>query len=89
MRIGRLICGRLSQDEPQLFFSHFLNNIKKKIVNFASSSCSEMEKTIDIDKILQSKMGDKSIRVSRFLVRWLKHIVHEDEVNDFLWRTRD
>lgn len=48
-----------------------------------------MEKTIDIDKILQSKMGDKARRVPRFLVRWLKHIVHEDEVNDFLWRTRD
>lgn len=48
-----------------------------------------MEKTIDIDKILQSKMGDKARRVPRFLVRWLKHIVHEEEVNDFLWRTRD
>ena len=42
-----------------------------------------MEKTIDIDKILQSKMGDKARRVPRFLVRWLKHIVHEDEVNEF------
>ena len=48
-----------------------------------------MQKTIDIDKILQSKMGDKARLVPRFLVNWLKKTVHEDEVNRFLWRTRD
>ncbi|MCI6463343.1 MAG: glycerol acyltransferase [Prevotella sp.] len=48
-----------------------------------------MEKTIDIDKILHDKMGDKAGLVPRFLVKWLKGIVHEDEVNRYLWESRD
>ncbi len=48
-----------------------------------------IEKTIDIDKILASKMGNKVKFVPKFLVRWLKHIIHEDEVNRFLWESRD
>ncbi len=39
---------------------------------------------IDVDKILQSKMGDKAKRVPRFLVSWLKRRLHQDEVNAFL-----
>ncbi len=48
-----------------------------------------IEKTIDIDKILKSKMGSKAKYVPRFLVSWLKKIVHEDEVNRFLWESRN
>ena len=48
-----------------------------------------IEKTIDIDKILASKMGNKVKFVPKFLVRWLKHIIHEDEVNRLLWESRD
>ena len=48
-----------------------------------------MEKNIDIDKILRGKMGSKAKWVPRFLVNWLKHIVHEDEVNRFLWESRE
>ena len=47
------------------------------------------ERTIDIDAILQSKMGNKARRVPRFIVNWLKHIVHQDEVNSFLWDAKD
>ena len=47
------------------------------------------ERTIDIDAILQSKMGSKARRVPRFIVNWLKHIVHQDEVNSFLWDAKD
>lgn len=47
------------------------------------------EKTIDIDKILLSKMGARKKYVPRPLVAWLKHIVHQDEVNDFLWQSRN
>lgn len=46
------------------------------------------EKTIDIKKILESKMGSKARLVPSPLVNWLKHIVHEDEVNRFLWDSR-
>lgn len=48
-----------------------------------------MEKTIDIDKLLRTKMGGKARWVPRWLVNWLKGILHEDDVNDFLWETRD
>ena len=47
------------------------------------------EKTIDIDKILESKMGDKTHKVPRLLTKWLKHIVHQDQVNAFLWNSRE
>lgn len=33
-------------------------------------------------------MGDKARLVPRPLVKWLKHIVHQDEVNAFLWESR-
>ncbi len=47
-----------------------------------------IEKTVDIDKILKGKMGSKVKFVPSFAVSWLKHIVHEDEVNKFLWESR-
>ena len=47
------------------------------------------EKTIDIDSILKGKMGAKAKFVPRFLVNWLIRIAHQDEVNAFLWDSRD
>lgn len=48
-----------------------------------------MEKTIDIDQVLRSKMGSKAKYLPGFVVNWLKRLVHEDEVNKFLWESRD
>lgn len=48
----------------------------------------EIEKTINIDKILRDKMGAKAKFVPPFAVNWLKRILHEDEVNQFLWDSR-
>ena len=48
----------------------------------------KIEKTIDIDDILQSKLGNRTKKVPRFAVRWLKKIIHQDEVNRFLWESR-
>lgn len=45
--------------------------------------------TIDIDKILRDKLGSKSRYVPGFLVKWLKRIIHQDQVNDFIWENRD
>lgn len=42
--------------------------------------------TIDIDAILHSKIGDKDRYVPRFLVNYLKKIVHQDECNEILSR---
>ena len=39
---------------------------------------------IDIDAILAAKAGKKARYVPRFLVSYLKKIVHQDEVNEFL-----
>lgn len=48
----------------------------------------QYKKTIDIDNILESKMGTKAKFVPGFVVRWLKRITHEDQVNAFLWEKR-
>lgn len=47
------------------------------------------EKTIDVEKILNDKMGARAKWVPGFVVRYLRHIVHEDFVNQFLWEARD
>jgi putative hemolysin len=47
------------------------------------------EKTIDIDVILKNKMGSKSKWIPKPLVSWLKRTVHQDQVNAFLWESRD
>ena len=47
------------------------------------------EKTIDIDAILRSKLGDKAKYVPRFLVSWLKRLIWQDVLNDFLWEARE
>ena len=46
------------------------------------------EKTVDIENILKDKMGDKAKMVPSLAVKWLKHIVHQDQVNAFLSRGR-
>lgn len=49
----------------------------------------EIEKVIDIEKILAGKIGSKVKFVPGFVVNWLKKIAHENEVNRFLWENRD
>ena len=44
---------------------------------------------IDIDAILAAKAGKKARYVPRFLVSYLKKIVHQDEVNAFLLANKD
>ncbi len=44
---------------------------------------------IDIDKVLESKAGSKARYVPGSVRSWLKHIVHQDEINDFLERVGD
>ncbi len=39
---------------------------------------------LDIDKIVRSKAGDKMKYVPRFVLRYLKRIIHQDELNEFL-----
>lgn len=47
------------------------------------------EKTIDINEILKGKMGKKAKYVPYPVVAWLKKIAHQDEVNKFLWESRE
>lgn len=44
---------------------------------------------IDIDKILRQKAGKKAKRIPNFLVSYLKRIVHQKEINEFLISTKD
>lgn len=45
--------------------------------------------TIDIESILASKMGSKKKYVPRFIVNWLVRIIHQDELNEIIWKERD
>lgn len=47
------------------------------------------EKTIDIGEVLRGKMGAKARFVPSPLIKWLERVVHQDEVNGYLWRSRD
>lgn len=44
---------------------------------------------IDIDRLLSSKLGERASYVPRFLVKWLKNLIHQDEINEFLWEAKD
>ena len=44
---------------------------------------------IDIDRILREKAPKQSRYVPRFVVSYLKHIVHQDELNVFLRESKD
>ncbi|WP_300725583.1 1-acyl-sn-glycerol-3-phosphate acyltransferase [uncultured Bacteroides sp.] len=44
---------------------------------------------IDIDKILEEKAGKKAKRIPRFVVSYLKRIVHQEEINGFLRGAKD
>ena len=39
------------------------------------------EYTIDLERIIQNRAGN---RVPRFVIRWLKHLIHEDFINNYL-----
>ncbi len=62
--------------------------LNRKALTTTKTMSESIQKTIDIDQILESKLGAKKKWVPRFAVRWLKHIVHEDEVNRYLWSSR-
>ena len=40
--------------------------------------------TIDIDEIVRGKTGAKARLVPRFVLSWLKRIIHQNEVNEFI-----
>lgn len=39
---------------------------------------------IDLDKVIRDKMGEKARFVPRFLINYLKRIIHQDELNVYL-----
>lgn len=44
---------------------------------------------IDIDEVLRSKAGEKAKYVPNFAKNWLKRIVHQDEINEFMEKVGD
>ena len=78
-----------------MFFFHFslakVMSVQKKNVflQIVFMKMGEVtEKTIDVGEILKGKMGAKAKLVPRPLVSWLRKIIHQDEVNKFLWDSR-
>ncbi|MFH0761256.1 MAG: 1-acyl-sn-glycerol-3-phosphate acyltransferase [Bacteroidota bacterium] len=43
---------------------------------------------IDVEKVFASKNANLARKLPRFIIRYLKRIVHQDEINDFLIRNR-
>ncbi len=79
--------------EKEVLFLHLIsilwNNMDVSTNNSQRESVEEsFQKTIDVKKVLESKLGRRAKYVPAFLVSWLRRIVHEDEVNDFLWKHR-
>lgn len=44
---------------------------------------------INLDTVLRSKLGSKARFVPRFLVSWLKRLIHQDWINEFLRQEGD
>ena len=47
-------------------------------------AANDSQKKIDIVRIMRSKMGDNVNKVPRFLITYLRKILHEDQINAFL-----
>lgn len=60
-----------------------------QLLSMIGNMVQNVQKTIDIEKVLRSKMGGKVKYVPRFVINWLKRLAREDEVNAFLWENRD
>lgn len=43
---------------------------------------------IDLDKVIASKAGEKAKYFPRFVVSWLKRVIHQDDLNDFLEKSK-
>ena len=48
-----------------------------------------MEITVDLDKIIQAKAGAKAKCIPKFLINKLKKIIHQDEINQYFWDSRN
>ena len=44
---------------------------------------------IDVDKIIHEKAGKKAKYIPKFFVSYLKHVIHQEEINDFLSGVKD
>ena len=49
----------------------------------------EKRKLIDIDRIIQEKAGDKAQYVPEFLLKWLRNLMHQEELNAFMHECGD
>lgn len=45
--------------------------------------------SIDVEKVIKSKTKNGKIKVPSCLIRWLKRIIHQDEINYFLLKNKD
>ena len=48
----------------------------------------DSEKFIDVEKIIEKKNPKLSRRLPKFIIRYLKRILHQREINQFLYRVK-
>ena len=39
---------------------------------------------LDLEKVIESKAGEKARRIPKFLIRWFKNFMHLDFINEYL-----
>ena len=39
---------------------------------------------LDLDKVIESKAGDKARYIPKFVIRWFKRFIHLDFINEYL-----
>ncbi|TVQ88297.1 MAG: glycerol acyltransferase, partial [Bacteroidetes bacterium] len=57
--------------------------------NQGQASSEPFEKFVDVDEVFRKKGGRLYPVIPRFLIRYLKRIVHEDELNEALYKFRN
>ncbi|MEO1255897.1 MAG: 1-acyl-sn-glycerol-3-phosphate acyltransferase, partial [Bacteroidota bacterium] len=48
-----------------------------------------MEKFVDVKKLIASKNEKLLKQLPGFVIRWIQKVIHEDDVNEFMYRHRD
>lgn len=78
----------LKKEKKRLFFGQIIAKNEKYSVFLHTlldeAMADESFFLIDIDKILKEKAGEKAKNIPKFLVSYLKKIVHQEEINEFL-----
>ncbi len=47
------------------------------------------QNTIIIKDIINARLGSKAKYVPAFIIKWLERVIHQDQINEYIWSARD